>query len=100
VLALWKLAARRRPAPPGWAVWTGIVVAALLFAAGHLPTLAAFGAPLEPALVARTLLWNGALGVLFGFIFARHDLEAAMACHAGCHIGFAPAALVASAMAG
>ena len=91
VRAAWKLAARRAPRPPAWAVWTGVAVAALLFAAGHLPALGLGGAALSAPVVARTLLWNGLLGLVFGAVFARRDLESAMACHAGFHIGLAPA---------
>jgi hypothetical protein len=79
----------------GVAVTVGILVSAALFAAGHLPALAAAGIALEPPLVARTLLWNGLLGIVFGVLFARRDLESAMAAHAGFHLGLLPALLIA-----
>jgi Type II CAAX prenyl endopeptidase Rce1-like len=65
-----------------------IVVAAGLFAAAHLPALAAH-VELTPALVARTLLLNGIAGLLYGWLFWRSHLEAAMAAHAATHVGLA-----------
>jgi membrane protease YdiL (CAAX protease family) len=65
-----------------------IVVAAGLFAAAHLPALAAH-VELTPALVARTLLLNGIAGLLYGWLFWRRHLEAAMAAHAATHVGLA-----------
>jgi hypothetical protein len=67
------------------AVAVAVGVAALLFAIGHLPALAA-ATQLDSALITRTLVLNTAAGVLFGFAFARHSLEAAMAAHALAHI--------------
>lgn len=64
-----------------------MVLAASLFALGHLPMLAAAGISLETPLVARTLFWNLAAGILFGWTFARRDFESAMASHAGFHVG-------------
>ena len=93
VLALWRLLARRAPSPPGWSVLTGIVLAALAFAAAHLPALALAGTPLDAGILARTLLLNGVAGLLFGWLFARRDLLAAMLAHAAAHLGFALTAL-------
>lgn len=67
---------------------TAITVAALVFAAGHLPALAALIEP-TPAIVARTLLLNLLAGGLYGWLFWRRGLEAAMLAHAGTHAGFA-----------
>lgn len=69
--------------------------AAVLFAASHLPALAMAGAPVAIGAVVRTLVLNGIAGVVFGWLFARRDLVAAMLAHGGCHLGFAAAALVA-----
>jgi hypothetical protein len=92
VLALWSIFARSAAAPPRAAMALGIVLAAAIFAAGHLPALVAAGVAMEPALIARTLLWNGLLGIGFGALFAARDLESAMAAHAGFHVGVAVAA--------
>lgn len=90
-LGLWRLFARRQSAPPEAAIRVAIVAAALLFALGHLPALLAQGVPLDPPVVLRTLAWNTLAGCLFGWVFARHDLESAMFAHAGFHIGILPA---------
>ena len=66
--------------------WVGVAVAALLFARGHLPTLfLVAGAP--PAwLVAAVVVGNAGPGALFGWLFWRHGLEAAMLAHDGAHL--------------
>ena len=69
------------------AAWIAILFAALFFAAGHLPAVIAAGLELEPPLVARIILLNGGLGIWFGWLYYRHDLETAIAAHAGFHVG-------------
>ncbi|MFQ6059014.1 MAG: CPBP family intramembrane glutamic endopeptidase [Anaerolineae bacterium] len=70
----------RREQPSAGVVWTANVLAALLFGAGHLPTLATL-APLTAIVVVRTLLLNGIAGVLFGWLYWRRGLLAAMVSH-------------------
>ena len=94
-LLIWKALDRTAARPSANHVWFGIAIAAILFALGHLPALASSGAELTQALVFRTLFWNATLGLLFGALFARHDLEAAMLAHAGFHVGLLPASLLA-----
>lgn len=89
VWALARLtAAGRRPYPPSWVFLSAAVLSAAVFAAGHLPALAA-AVPLTPALVARTLLLSLVAGVAYGALYWRRGLEAAMLAHAGTHLGFA-----------
>ena len=57
-----------------------ILAAAVLFGAGHLPATAALAA-LTPALVIRAILINGILGAVFGWLYWRRGLEAAMLAH-------------------
>jgi Type II CAAX prenyl endopeptidase Rce1-like len=71
----------RRPQPGPVTVWTGNVLAALIFGAIHLPQGAAFYGGLTPGLVAFALLANGLGGVVFGWLYWRHGLLAAMAAH-------------------
>lgn len=94
VLTLWSILARRDEAPPRSAVVGGIVIAALVFAAGHLPGIVAGGVPLEAPLVIRTIFWNALLGTGFGALYAARNLESAMLAHAGFHLGVAGAALL------
>ncbi len=69
------------------ATWIAVVAAAMLFAAGHLPALAA-AAELNAPLVARTLLLNAIGGLAFGTLFVRHNLESAMLAHMVAHLMF------------
>lgn len=64
----------------GHAIWLAIVIAAVLFAAGHLPAVAAVS-PLTTALLARTLVLNSLAGIAFGWLYWRRGLEAAMVAH-------------------
>jgi hypothetical protein len=64
----------------GRATWLAIVIAALLFGAGHLPA-AATVSPLTPAFVARTVVLNSVAGIAFGWLYWRRGLEAGMIAH-------------------
>ena len=66
-------------------MWGAVAIPALLFGVGHLPALAAM-AELTPALVARTVSLNAVGGLLYGRLYWRHSLEAAMIGHGSGHI--------------
>jgi hypothetical protein len=68
-------------------MWTAIIGAAFLFGVAHLPAAAAL-VPLTPALVARTILLNSLGGIVFGWLYWRRSLEAAMIAHASTHVVF------------
>jgi hypothetical protein len=59
---------------------SAIVIGALIFAAGHLPTIAQI-APLAPVVVARVLVLNSVAGIVFGVLFWLFGLEQAMLAH-------------------
>ena len=62
------------------------VIAALLFAAGHLPaTLMLFGT-LTPMLLFRCFLLNGGFGLFFGWAYRKYGIQYAMVAHACLHI--------------
>jgi len=61
-------------------MWAAIVITALLFGAGHLPTTAAL-LPLTPLVIARALLLNGLGGLVFGWLYWKRGLLAAMLAH-------------------
>lgn len=77
----------RRPAslPPGITAMA-VGLAAALFAAGHLPTLYALESGADGALVMAVLLGNAIPGILFGMLFVRRGLEAAMMAHMATHL--------------
>lgn len=81
----WRVTGRPADGPGNAVMWTAIGVAAVLFGAGHLPALARSVA-LTPALIARTVLLNAFAGVVFGWLYWRRSLEAAMVAHASFHV--------------
>lgn len=61
------------------------IVAALLFAVGHLPTnIMLFGGSF--LIIFRCLLLNGAFGLAFGWLYRKYGLRYAMIAHGCCHI--------------
>ena len=61
------------------------IIAALLFAAGHLPaTFMMIGN--SPLIIARCFVLNGGIGLLFGWLYRKYGLRYSMIAHAGCHI--------------
>ena len=93
--AIWRLAGRPS-GPPAWCIWSAILFAAILFAAGHLPLLYLL-LPAPPAeLLLLVLAGNAVPGILFGWLFWRRGLEAAMIAHALAHL-FSVTALAALA---
>ena len=61
------------------------VIAALLFAAGHLPATAQLMG-LTPMIIVRCFLLNGGLGLLFGWLYRKYGLRYSMIAHGGCHL--------------
>lgn len=73
-------------APPGrWTRDGAAVLAALACAAFHLTTTAAL-TELTPLVVSRTLLLQTLLAVVFGLIYIRSGIEAAMLAHIGAQL--------------
>ena len=82
---LWKLFAKNEDAPTTFILIVANIVAAILFAAGHLPaTLVMIGN--SPLIIFRCFLLNGIFGLLFGYLYRKHGLRYAMLAHAGCHV--------------
>ena len=61
------------------------IVAAVLFAAGHLPATAALMG-ITPMILFRCFLLNGGFGLLFGYLYRKYGLRYSMIAHAGCHV--------------
>ncbi|MFP4561741.1 MAG: CPBP family intramembrane glutamic endopeptidase [Spirochaetia bacterium] len=80
LLILMKITRRERRRPSERQVWTAIILSTLLFAAGHLPTVAAAG-ELSDLMIVRVMVLNSAAGIVFGLIFTRRGLLPAMASH-------------------
>jgi len=89
----WKLFQRGGGPPRPALVWGAILLAALLFGLGHLPAVSAH-VPLTGMVVLRTVLLNALGGMVFGWLFWRRSLEAAMLAHAVSHLVFLAARLL------
>ena len=82
---LWKIFARKQETPSTGILMAANVMAALLFAVGHLPAnFAMIGT--TPMVIFRCLLLNGVFGLAFGALYRRYGLRYAMMAHGGCHI--------------
>ncbi len=66
--------------PTSGGVWIAIVLVSIPFGLGHLPMTSQF-MEVTSLVVFRALVLNGIAGVLFGWLFWRHGLEAAIAAH-------------------
>jgi membrane protease YdiL (CAAX protease family) len=75
----------RRDAPSPTTIWVAMGIAALLFGPGHLPLAASLG-PLTTMLVVWTLVLNGFAGMVFGWVYWRRGLVAAMVAHSSADI--------------
>ena len=85
VWVAWRAGGAARPVP-AWALWTGLVASSGLFAVGHLPVLY-FLLPNPPDwFVALAVVANFIPGMLFGWLYWRRGLEAAMMAHALAHL--------------
>jgi membrane protease YdiL (CAAX protease family) len=82
----WRFVQRRQGTPRATYVWLAIVVSALLFGAGHLPAAAVLIGQLTAELVLFVVGVNAAFGMLFGWLYWRYGLEAAIIAHATAHL--------------
>lgn len=90
----WRIIQRGHSTPRPAIIWGANIVAAVLFGAGHLPYTATL-VTLTATVIARALLLNSVGGIIFGWLYWRKSLEAAMIAHATFH---ACATIVALAM--
>ena len=85
VFVLWKVFDRKNERPSTAILITANVIAALLFAAGHLPATATMMG-LSPMIVFRCFLLNGGFGLLFGWMYRKYGIQYAMLSHALLHV--------------
>jgi hypothetical protein len=78
---VWLLARCNRRVARPWMFVVAIVLAALLFGAGHLPALFALPIAHGPALIAQVVLLNALVGLVTGGLFWKYGLEHAMLAH-------------------
>jgi CAAX amino terminal protease family. len=80
-LFVWLLAWLNRQQARSWMFAAAIVLAALLFGAGHLPAAFAIGMAHAPLVIARIVLLNAVVGIACGGLFWKYGLEHAMLAH-------------------
>ncbi len=69
---------------PGTALlWAANILSTLAFGALHISNIVIIGMPVDFATVSSTLILNGIIGILFGWLYWRYGLESAMASHFG-----------------
>ena len=83
--ALHKLFWRKQETTPVAALVLANVIAAILFAAGHLPATAML-LGITPMILLRCFLLNGGFGLAFGWLYRKYGLRYSMLAHGGCHI--------------
>lgn len=81
----WRFIQKRVGLPRPAYVIGAIFISALLFGVGHLPAAAAMGASLTASVVTYIIIGNAVPGMLFGFLYWRNGLEAAIIAHALAH---------------
>jgi hypothetical protein len=63
------------------ALWVANILSAILFGLGHLPATAAAGLPIDTLVITRAIVLNGLIGLVCGWFYWKHGLEAAMVSH-------------------
>ncbi|MBL7781902.1 MAG: CPBP family intramembrane metalloprotease [Saprospiraceae bacterium] len=66
--------------------WTGIIVAAIVFALGHFPIAFQSVANPSPAFLAYILIGNSVGGIIFGWLYWKKGLESAFLAHLLAHV--------------
>ncbi|MBR1416478.1 MAG: CPBP family intramembrane metalloprotease [Bacilli bacterium] len=61
------------------------IICALIFAVGHIPSTAIM-TEITPLIVIRCLLFNGGLGLCFGYLYRKYGIGYAMISHGLCHL--------------
>lgn len=81
----WRFVQRGQGTPSRGVMAAAVVGSALLFALGHLPAAHAIAGILTPSVVVFVLVGNTAFGLIAGWLYARHGLEAAILAHVLAH---------------
>lgn len=76
----------RKAQPNNSVIWTANIIAALLFGTGHLPLAAEIYKGLTPSIVFYIIFLNSLGGTLFGWLYWKRGILAAMIAHFGADI--------------
>lgn len=77
---IFKIKKTEEGKPTNTGMWLAIVLAAIIFGAGHLPTVMGMTL-LTPLVIVRTIVLNAVGGVIFGWLYWKKGLESAMISH-------------------
>lgn len=77
---IFKIKKTKEGNPTSTGMWLAIVLAAVLFGAGHLPIVMAM-TTLTPMVIARTIIINAIGGIIFGWLYWKKGLESSMISH-------------------
>jgi hypothetical protein len=82
----WRIWQKKTGVPKRVYVVSAVVLTAVLFAVGHLPAVMAMGIKLTTPIIAYIVVGNALPGILFGVLYWRKGIEAAMIAHALGHV--------------
>lgn len=80
VWVTFKIKKTKDGSPTVIGIWLAIIISSVLFGLGHLPVTSAITA-ITPIVVIRAIVLNGVGGVIFGWLYWKKGLEAAMISH-------------------
>jgi len=77
---IFKIKKTEEGKPTKIGMWLAIILSAIIFGIGHLPTVLAISTP-TPLLITRVILLNAVGGIIFGWLYWKKGLESAMISH-------------------
>lgn len=80
VWIIFKIKKTQEGKPTKSGMWIAIILAAIIFGIGHLPTVLAIATP-TPMLITRVIVLNAVGGIIFGWLYWKKGLESAMISH-------------------
>ncbi|BDZ69098.1 CPBP family intramembrane glutamic endopeptidase [Methanobacterium ferruginis] len=77
---IFKIKKTKEGKPTNMGMWLAVILAAVIFGIGHLPTAMAI-VTLTPLLVIKVIILNAVGGIIFGWLYWKKGLESAMISH-------------------
>ena len=85
VFIIYKLFYKNEKKIPTIVLIIANIISSLLFAAGHLPSTATM-TTLSPIIIFRCFLFNGGLGLTYGYLYRKYGISYAMIAHGLAHL--------------
>jgi membrane protease YdiL (CAAX protease family) len=82
----WRFFQKNEKQPSPGLVWAAIIVSAVIFGAGHLPSTYILTGHLTGSMIARVIAGGTLFGVIAGHLYRRYGFESAIVCHALSHL--------------